>query len=105
MCKALYGDDRENIGSSLVNWKFDQEIFRKYCARMIIMDELPFRVVEHERFKDFCSAMQPQFQVPSGFIVSNHCYEFYLSEKNKLFMYLKSAKQRVSLTTDIWTSR
>lgn len=31
-------------------------------ARMIIVDELPFRYVEHEGFLNFCHVMQPLFQ-------------------------------------------
>ncbi|XP_042396475.1 zinc finger BED domain-containing protein RICESLEEPER 2-like [Zingiber officinale] len=38
---------------SLTSWKFDQDASRKALARMIIMDELPFKFVEREGFKTF----------------------------------------------------
>lgn len=33
-----------------------------FFARTIIIDELPFRYVEHEGFLNFCHVMQPLFQ-------------------------------------------
>uniref|UniRef100_A0A803MMH8 BED-type domain-containing protein n=1 Tax=Chenopodium quinoa TaxID=63459 RepID=A0A803MMH8_CHEQI len=34
-------------------WKFDQEDSRKALAKMVIMDEMSFRMVEHEGFRNF----------------------------------------------------
>ncbi|KAE8685689.1 hypothetical protein F3Y22_tig00111095pilonHSYRG00653 [Hibiscus syriacus] len=103
LCFKSEEDGQKNSGS--VIWKFDQTLCRQYCARMFIMDEVPFRVVEHEGFRDFCNMMHPKFQVPFRFNITKDCMEIYLEEKDKLFKYFKSFNQRVSLTTDIWTSR
>lgn len=72
---------------------------------MIILDELSFRVVQHEGFHDFCGITQPRFQVPSRFTIAKNCYDIFLSEKEKFFMYLKRSKLRVCLSTAIWNSR
>ena len=91
--------------SSFVTWSFNQEISRKYCARMVILDELPFKTVEHEGFRDFVNMLQPQFQIPSRATITRDCMDLYVSEFESLKKYFAKTKQRVSLTTDLWSSR
>lgn len=45
--------------STFVPWKFDQTKCRYLCARMIIIDELPFKTVDHEGFRDLVNMSQP----------------------------------------------
>ena len=90
--------------SGLVVHKFDAGKLRKGLSYMIIVDELPFKFVEGQGFKYFCSLMEPRFHVPSRITVAKDCYETYLTEKRKLKSFLKSCNSRVSLTTDSWTS-
>ncbi|KAI3472907.1 hypothetical protein Pfo_030975 [Paulownia fortunei] len=85
-------------------WKFDQEAIRKSLVRMIIKDELPFKFVENEGFREFMSIACPQFVVPSRTTITRDCYKLYFDEKNKLKTYFKTSGQRLSLTTDAWTS-
>nr|KAJ0194742.1 hypothetical protein LSAT_V11C700367090 [Lactuca sativa] len=91
--------------STFVPWKFDQTKCRYLCARMIIIDELPFKTIEHEGFRDLVNMLQPQFQIPSRTTITNDCLEIYKSEAEKLKKYFAKNRQRVSLTTDLWTSR
>ncbi|XP_017233495.1 zinc finger BED domain-containing protein RICESLEEPER 4-like [Daucus carota subsp. sativus] len=49
----------------LKKWHFDQKTSRHKLAAMIIIDELPFRFVEGEGFKDFMNTTQPLFKMPS----------------------------------------
>ena len=72
-------------------------------ARMIIVDELPFRFVEHDGFIYFMGVVEPRFPVPSCLTVARDCIKLWLGEREKLISYLKLG-QRVSLTTDTWTS-
>lgn len=51
--------------SSLNIWRFDQESCSKAIARMIIVDEQPFILVETEGFRQFINILQPLFRVPS----------------------------------------
>ena len=90
--------------SSLNNWNFEQEEVRKALAYMIIVVELPFKFVEGEGFKYFCLKSCSQFKIPSRWSVSRDCFKFYEDEKKLLLTLLKSANQRVCLTTDTWSS-
>nr|KAJ0198354.1 hypothetical protein LSAT_V11C700356150 [Lactuca sativa] len=102
--QASIQDNGESI-STFVPWKFNQAKCRYLCARMIIIEELPFKVVKHEGFRDLVTMLQPQFQIPSRTTITNDCLEIYKSEAEKLKKYFAKTRQRVSLTTDLWTSR
>ncbi|KAH0698365.1 hypothetical protein KY285_015061 [Solanum tuberosum] len=88
----------------VVPWKFDQEECRKALCRMVIIDELPFRFVEKEGFKQFMKVAQPCFHIPSRTTVTRDCFDLFDEEKHKLMAVFKETQQRVSLTTDTWTS-
>ena len=88
----------------VVPWKFDQEDCRKSLCRLVIIDELPFRFVEKEGFKQFMKVAQPCFHIPSRTTVTRDCFNLFDEEKHKLMAVFKETKQRVSLTTDTWTS-
>ncbi|XP_077211612.1 zinc finger BED domain-containing protein RICESLEEPER 1-like isoform X1 [Tasmannia lanceolata] len=90
--------------SSLAAWKFDQELCREALNRMIIIDELPFKFVEREGFRHFCSVMQPRFKLIGLRTVGRDCLAMYAIEKKKLKDLLHKTDQRISLTTDAWTS-
>lgn len=89
---------------NLVPWKFDQQAIRMALARMVIIDELPFKFVEGEGFKQFMNIACPRFIMPSRWTTARDIVECHDSEKLKLKNYFKNAKQRVCLTTDTWTS-
>ncbi|XP_050211323.1 zinc finger BED domain-containing protein RICESLEEPER 2-like [Mercurialis annua] len=88
----------------LGTWKFSQEAVRNAVAYMIIVDELPFRFVEGMGFKRLMNVACPRFNIPSRWTVNRDCYQMYLDEKLKLKTILKNQSQRVSITTDTWTS-
>ncbi|CAJ2644258.1 unnamed protein product [Trifolium pratense] len=87
-----------------VTARFDQLDCRNALAVYIILDEKPFRTVEGEGFKYFCSRMQPQFSIPSRRTIARDCFKLYLEEKIKLKALFKSDCSRVAITTDCWTS-
>ncbi|KAL2901582.1 Zinc finger BED domain-containing protein RICESLEEPER 2 [Bienertia sinuspersici] len=90
--------------SKLEVWKFKQDETRKALAKMIIMDELPFRFVEREGFRYFMSVAQPNFIFPSRWTVARDCYQAYLEEKKNIKSFFSKCSSRISLTTDTWTS-
>ena len=94
----------ENIVQSLATWSIDQVECRNFLARIVIIDELPFKYVEHEGFKDFCHIMQPKFIIPSLYTVARDCFSLYAKDKNQLKNYFKKLPTKVCLTTDAWTS-
>ena len=84
---------------------FSVEASRKVLAKMIIIDELPFRYVKGYGFKKYVTTLQPKLQlkdIPSRQTVARDMIDIYNSEREKLRKSLKGC--RVCLTTDTWTS-
>ena len=71
---------------------------------MVILNELPFKFVEEKGFKRCMSVACPRFRIPSQWTIARDCYQLYMDEKISLKKFLKSSSQKVSLTTDTWTS-
>ncbi|KAK9213724.1 hypothetical protein WN944_005709 [Citrus x changshan-huyou] len=95
----------QDVGSDeVVARGFSQEACRRATVKMIVLDELPFFVVENAGFRHFYSVVTPRYLLPSRRTISMDTLEMYLEEKVKLKSLLAGNKQRVSLTTDIWTS-
>ncbi|KAH9769347.1 BED-type domain-containing protein [Citrus sinensis] len=95
----------QDVGSDeVVARGFSQEACRRASVKMIVLDELPFSVVENAGFRHFYSVAAPRYLLPSRRTISRDTLEMYLEEKVKLKSLLVGNKQRVSLTTDIWTS-
>ncbi|XP_055959959.1 zinc finger BED domain-containing protein RICESLEEPER 2-like [Mercurialis annua] len=89
---------------NVANWKFDQEAIRKAVSYMIVVDELPLKFVEKQGFKKLMSIACPRFKIPSRWTVNRDCYAMFVEEKLKLKHFMKFNTQRVSLTSDAWTS-
>ncbi|KAK9187734.1 hypothetical protein WN944_019132 [Citrus x changshan-huyou] len=95
----------QDVGSDeVVARGFGQEACRQAAVKMIILDELSFSVVENPGFRHFRSIAAPRYLLPSRRTITRDTLEMYLKEKTKLKSLLAGNKQRVSLTTDIWTS-
>ena len=99
--KKEVGDgDVAKIGNLRVV-KYDPESIRQALASMIICDELPFRVVEGERFKDYSRLLEPRFVIPSRIIVWRDCMKLFMENKKLLKNHLKN--EHLCLTTDTWS--
>jgi hypothetical protein len=77
---------------------------RLALARMIIVDELPFKFVEHEGFNYYMNVVESRFPIPSRVTIAKDCMKLYLNERKKLKDFLSKKVQKVCLTTDTWTS-
>ncbi|CAN1807746.1 Putative AC transposase [Linum perenne] len=92
------------ISSSKV-WIFNQRACVVALAEMIIIDELPFRFVEHTGFIRFVVVSCPDFRIPSRKTIRLECVKIFLHAKARLKEFFKeSCAGRVSITTDTWTS-
>ncbi|KAH0725541.1 hypothetical protein KY284_001406 [Solanum tuberosum] len=100
--QPMIGSNKGDV--DVVPWKFDQQKCRKVLCRMVILDELPFRFVKKEGFKQFMKVAQPCFDIPSRTIVTSDCFDLFYEEKHKLMVVYKQTQQRVSSTNDTWTS-
>jgi hypothetical protein len=69
---------------------------------MVIVDEMPFNVVEGEGFREYSKTLEPRFELPSRFTVARDCMKIYLEEKTRLKKILNG--HRICLTTGTWTS-
>ncbi|CAN1135922.1 hypothetical protein LINPERHAP2_LOCUS9153 [Linum perenne] len=72
---------------------------------MIMLDELPFRFVEHVGFKRFMETACPMFDMPSRKIIRANCLKMFLQKKTDLQEYfLSRCAGRVYITTYCWAS-
>ncbi|KAJ9568123.1 hypothetical protein OSB04_004089 [Centaurea solstitialis] len=95
------GSDNESV---LTNWVFNQDRVRKATAKMIVINELPLRFVEGRGFRQFVQEACPMFKIPSRWTVNRDIFAMHVEERKNLKKYFKEHSQRVSLTTDTWTS-
>ena len=71
---------------------------------MVITDELPFKFVEGGGFNKLMYAACPRFKMPSRWTISRDCHNIFVPERLKLKKFMKEHCQRISITTDSWTS-
>ena len=69
---------------------------------MIIRDELSFRVVEGEGFKDYSHLLEPRFAILPRITVWRDCMKLFRKHKKLLKKHLKN--ERLCLTTNTWSS-
>ncbi|CAL9012690.1 unnamed protein product [Prunus brigantina] len=91
-------------GGNLVAHAFSKERCRIACVKMIIRDELPFSHVEGIGFREFLNEAQPIFDLSSRTTIARDVWDLYQEEKAKIKSVLTHNAQRISLTTDTWTS-
>ena len=87
----------------LSTYQYDKDKVRELLAKMFIVHEYPFRMVEHQLFVLFCQNLNPRFQPIKRHTLRNDCIKLFAVEKEKLKGVLASV-DRISLTSDLWTS-
>ena len=80
--------------ASLGIWKFEQEAIRKSLTEMVIIDELPFKIVDGGGFNKFMSAACPCFKIPSRWTISRDCHNIFVSERLNLKKFMKEHCQK-----------
>ena len=81
--------------------KFYEKIIREKLCEMIIVNEMPFMMVEGKGFLNFVKALEPRFKVPYRYTVMKDCLKLYIKDKNTLNNTFLITGQRVCLTTDM----
>ena len=84
--------------------KFSVERLRLALSKMITVDELPFRFVEHDMFIEFMTEVEPRFKVPTHATVARDCLKLCIREEKDNLRKVLMGGQRVCLTTNTWTS-
>lgn len=83
---------------------FDQERCNHEIAKMIILQDYPLKIVEHQGFIHFARMLQPQFNALSFSSVQGDCISMYLQGKQNLLNLINGIPGRVNLTLESWTS-
>ena len=98
-------DDAEGANSnSLIFVSYNESMSKEALSWMIIVDELSFKFVEHEGFRNYSNVLQPRFTVPTRITIARDCIRLYSIERDRLKIFLEKSTQRISLTTVTWTS-
>ncbi|KAK9233094.1 hypothetical protein WN943_023343 [Citrus x changshan-huyou] len=83
----------QDVGSDeVVGRGFSQEVCRRATMKMIVLDELPFSIVENPGFRHFCSVAAPRYLLSSRRTTSRDTIEMYLEENAKLKSLLAGNK-------------
>jgi hypothetical protein len=88
----------------LKNWEFDPKLSRQLLAQMIVLDELPFSIVQYVGFVEFLKSLNPLFKMVSKNTIKDDIMKLYYEKKLITSEGFKRYAVRVSLTIDMWTS-
>lgn len=88
---------------SVGNFVLDESVCRMELAKMFILHELPFKIVEHEGFRRFVKSLNPEFGAVQRDAITSDCKTLYEMGRMDLKEALKSC-ERVSLATTMWSS-
>uniref|UniRef100_A0ACD5WQE4 Uncharacterized protein n=1 Tax=Avena sativa TaxID=4498 RepID=A0ACD5WQE4_AVESA len=91
--------------NSSEKWMYDPERAHFELVRMIVLHELPFRIIEYQGFRKFVHSLNPAFQLVSRTTIRLDCIGMFAKHKTHLQEVLQQLDSRVSLTADMWTSR
>ncbi|KAL3652170.1 hypothetical protein CASFOL_001851 [Castilleja foliolosa] len=92
----------DSMGAGLVSHTFNQKRLELMVVKFVIKDEQPFKVVEGSGYVAMMKEAQPRFKVPCRKKVAAGVWDLYVIEKAQLLQSVNH--QRVSITTDTWTS-
>ena len=76
----------ESGSNVLVVANYSKERIRLTLARVIIIDELPFKLVECQGFQEFMEIVEPRFPIPHRTTIARACIKIYSSEVDILRM-------------------
>jgi hypothetical protein len=82
--------------------KYDPIKVRKLVVQYFIKEELPFRHVESDGFRQLMNGVEPRFNLPCRIILQKDCMKLYEEEKLNLKAFFRG--KRICITTDTWTS-
>jgi hypothetical protein len=85
-------------------WIYDPARAHWELVRMLVLHELPFRIVEYVGFRRFVYSLNPTFEMVCRTTIRDDCVNMFNEQKIKLQDFLESLTSRVSLTADMWTS-
>ncbi len=73
-------------------------------TKLIIMENLPFKLVESQYFRKFAQALDPTVQIPCYKTLKQTIRKTFLKEREKIKLTLQKNNSEISVTVDGWTS-
>jgi hypothetical protein len=101
--KPVDGDTNIPESATLGHVGFDQAIVKELIAKMIMVHEYSFRMVEHEWFNIVLKYLNPLYTYMGRKAIRAECMRVYKKEKKRLKVALQEVDY-ISLTTYLWTS-
>ena len=100
-------DDADGANSnSLIIVSYNESMCREALAKMIIVDELQLKFVEHEGLRHYSRVQQPRFTISTRTTIARDYIRLYTMERaqrGEVEIFLEKSTQRTSLTTNTWT--
>lgn len=87
-------------GNQLGFMNYDSNNIRNLIVRYFIKNELPFRHVESDRFRELITRIEPRFKVSCRITLQKDCLKLHEEEKPRLRVFLSG--KRICITTDTW---
>ncbi|XP_072990304.1 zinc finger BED domain-containing protein RICESLEEPER 2-like [Typha latifolia] len=82
---------------------YNQNVVREIMAKMMMVHEYPFNMVEHTWFNILLKVLNPRYERISRNTMRSDVMKVYESAKEEVKLLLKGT-YRISLTSDLWTS-
>ncbi|XP_065864202.1 zinc finger BED domain-containing protein RICESLEEPER 2-like [Euphorbia lathyris] len=102
LCVTTTAGISESV-NTVENLVYDFSKVREAFSHMIVGHEIPFNFAEYELFHYFMKTNTPNWEKISRNTLRDDCFSTYELHKKKIRDLLSSAN-RVSITTDLWTS-
>lgn len=77
---------------------------KNFLYQLVVIEDLPFSIVDSNIFKTFCNALDPDFKIICRQTLSKKVEEEYQIKKKYLKTFLKNIDSKISITIDGWTS-
>jgi hypothetical protein len=75
------------------------------ATEWIVLDSLPFNMLQGEGFKRFIKKIDPKFRIPNNKTIKNIIADKYSIQKTKIKKLINDTCVTATITTDLWTSR
>ena len=83
---------------------FSQESFYTYLVDLLVVQDLPFLLLESAEFRDLIQLLRPGTTVVKADALKNKVMDQFKKTQLQMKNFFSSIDSRISFTTDIWTS-
>ena len=96
-------DDVDGTNSnSIIVVSYNESMCREALARIIIVEELPYKFVEHDGFRHYSHVLQPNFTIPTRTTFALDFIQW--KGPGQVEIFFGNSTRRISLTIDTWIS-